>query len=514
MHKQDSLRSRYLYKLGSSLINIPLSIIVTALAPRGLGPVAYGNFGFLTNFFRKLMTVLDCGTSVALYAKLSRRQSETALIKFYLQFAMLIVLFLVLLTATIIVCQLDHLLWAHQEIKYVWMALVFAYLSWFSTIIQKIVDAFGFTKKGEIVKVIQKILSVILLATLFFSNRLGLTEFFVYQYTIVLLIIFGWIRILHINGIALFFSKSNVAGNTRKYINEFYTYSAPLFVITVVGFFAAIFERWILQIHSGSIEQSYFTISLAISAFCVLFTSAMTPLIMREFAIAHGKNDVGKLRQLFAEIVPVLVTIATYFSLFLMFQADKIVLFVGGDKFQGAYMPVAIMTLFPIYQAYNQLNGSFLKATNQTKLFRDIGISIATIGIPISYFLLASRGGWGLHLGASGLAIKIVVLQIITVNLRLWFNARYLKLKFLLFFFHQFVILFAFSSLSLVAKTISELMISQSIGAFLLAGVIYTILIITLLYCFPQTLLMSRDTLQNKYILPLRGLFKRRDNAS
>jgi O-antigen/teichoic acid export membrane protein len=284
-------------------------------------------------------------------------------------------------------------------------------------------------------------------------------------------------------------------------------------MITVVGFLANTFERWILQAHSGSIEQGYYNISFQISAFCILFTSAMNPLIMREFAIAYGKDDLGRLRQLFIDIVPVLVTIATYFSLFLMFQADKIVVFVGGDKFQGAYLPVAIMTMFPIYQAYNQLNGSLLKATDQTKRFRDIGISIAVVGIPISYFLLASRGYLGLNLGASGLAVKIVVLQIITVNLRLWFNAKYLKLNFLLYVFHQFFILFAFSILSLVAKTISDFVISQSIGAFLLAGVIYTILTMSLLYCFPQTLFMSRDTLQKKYIQALIGLFKRRGSA-
>ena len=172
------------------------------------------------------------------------------------------------------------------------------------------------------------------------------------------------------------------------------------------------------------------------------------------------------------------------------------------------------MTMFPIYQAYNQLNGSLLKATNQTKLFRDIGISIAVIGIPISYFLLASRGGWGLNLGASGLAVKIVVLQIITVNLRLWFNAKYLKLKFLRFLFHQALILLVFSILSLAAKMISDFIISQSICAFLLAGLIYTILVLSLLYYFPQTLLMSRDTLHNKHIRSLIGLFKRRDDAS
>jgi len=513
MQNKDSLRSRYLYKLGGSLINLPLTIIITALVPRGLGPVAYGNYGFLTHFFRESITVLDTGTSVALYAKLSRRPSETALIKFYLQFAILILLFLLLSTATIIFCKIDHLLWPHQEIQYVWMALVFGYLSWFATVIQRVIDAFGFTKKGEIVKVIQKLLSVILLGTLFFTNHLGLTEFFIYQYIIVLFIILCWIKILHNNGIILFFSKSNVVNNTKQYIKEFYIYSAPLFMITVVGFLASTFERWILQRHSGSIEQGYYNISFQISAFCILFTSAMTPLIMREFAIAYGKDDIRKLRQLFIDIVPVLVTIATYFSLFLMFQADKIVVFVAGGKFQGAYLPVAIMTMFPIYQAYNQLNGSLLKATNQTKRFRDIGISMAIIGIPISYFLLASRGYLGLNLGASGLAVKIVALQIITVNLRLWFNAKYLKLNFLLYLFHQFFILFAFSILSLVAKTISDFIISQSICAFLLAGLIYTILIMSLLYCFPQTLFMTRDTLQKKYIQALIGLFKRRGSA-
>ena len=83
MKQEDSLKKRYLYKLGSKFIGFPISFITSAIIPRGLGLKAYGDYSFITDFFTQLFGVANAGTSASLYTKLSQRQKETGLLRFY-----------------------------------------------------------------------------------------------------------------------------------------------------------------------------------------------------------------------------------------------------------------------------------------------------------------------------------------------------------------------------------------------------------------------------------------------
>jgi len=98
---EDSLKKRYFFKLSVGLIGIPISIITAAVVPRSLGPAAYGNFTFLTQFFTKIFAFFDSGTLTCFYIKLSQRLYEKGLIKFY-WFFVLIMSFMVLITVPIV----------------------------------------------------------------------------------------------------------------------------------------------------------------------------------------------------------------------------------------------------------------------------------------------------------------------------------------------------------------------------------------------------------------------------
>lgn len=52
---EESLKKRYLIKLLSNLINGAINIIFIALIPKALGPVAYGQFSYLQQFFSQIL---------------------------------------------------------------------------------------------------------------------------------------------------------------------------------------------------------------------------------------------------------------------------------------------------------------------------------------------------------------------------------------------------------------------------------------------------------------------------
>ena len=95
------------------------------------------------------------------------------------------------------------------------------------------------------------------------------------------------------------------------------------------------------------------------------------------------------------------------------------------------------------------------------------------IGLPLTYLLIAPVSKMGLDIGATGLAIKVVILAFIAVNVQLFFNPRLLKLKFWRYVAHQILsggcMLGAAVAVRLVLD-MSPLLRDHVIASFLLAG--------------------------------------------
>jgi len=56
---EDSLKKRYFHKLFANLFGLGVSLITQAIIPRVLGPKAYGDFSFLTNYFNEVVRLFD-----------------------------------------------------------------------------------------------------------------------------------------------------------------------------------------------------------------------------------------------------------------------------------------------------------------------------------------------------------------------------------------------------------------------------------------------------------------------
>jgi O-antigen/teichoic acid export membrane protein len=292
------------------------------------------------------------------------------------------------------------------------------------------------------------------------------------------------------------------------YAKEFYHYSHPLFIYALVGLFCSILDRWLLQAFSGSVQQGFYGLSYQIGAICFLFTSAMTPLITREFSIAYAKQDLTQMAHLFRRFIPLLYGVAAFFSCFIAMQAENVAYIFGGSKFSDAAFAIAVMAFYPIHQTYGQLSGSVFYATGQTRLYRNTGVVFWLIGLPVTYFLLAPADMMGLNAGSTGLAVKMVLIQFVGVNVNLYFISKFLKLSFWKYFTHQIVcigclLLLVFFSL----KAVGHLHISSNIVViFLLTGIIYTISVAGLTYFVPALFGLTRKDIHSLFKLLTKGI--------
>ena len=484
----QSVKKRYAAKLAANLVGLIIGLFTVSIIPRGLGPKYYGEFSFLTDFFGQLISLFTLATSIGFYVKLSQRQNEFGLISFYYQFTGLAILVMFLFVGGSQITGASKTFWIDQSIIYVYMAAFYAALIWLVGLMTNVVDAYGLTISTEIAKIVQKFLGTLILLSLFLVKQLTLANFFLYNYIISVLLIVAFLWIITRNGIPFFQNWKLNKEEIKQYIQEFYKYSHPLFVYAIIGVFTGVFDRWLLQKYAGSAQQGYFGLSLQISGICFIFTSAMATLITREFAITYKNNDINEMARLFRRYIPMLYAVAAYFGCFVSVQASKIIFIFAGKQYANAVIPMAIMALYPIHQTYGQLSGSVFYATGKTKVFRNIGLFFMILGLPILYIALAPSGKMGFNAGATGLAIKFVLIQFIAVNVQLFYSSRMLKLRFIKYFSHQVICMSTLLGLALISKLIIDKLLlvdANIIISFLISGFIYSILVLLLIFFFP-----------------------------
>lgn len=505
--KIDSFKKRYVFKLASNLVGFGANLVIAGVVPSTLGPSRYGNFMFLSNFFKRLFGIFAASTSHAFYTKISQRQKEIGLLRFYWSLFFLFTLLTSGVVATILLSGNRDLIWPNQQTKYIWMALLWAILTWGFQTTEKILDAYGLTVKAQLIGIVQKVLKVVLILGLYFAKQLNLTHFFIYHYIILTVIVVLWWKLLRDHDIPLFPNMRLGLNKVKKYTAEFYEYSSPLIVFTVFSFVFEVMDLWLLERFSGSVEQGFYGLAFQIGSLCFLFTSSMTPLLMREFSVSHAKADLEKMRYYFSKYIPLLFTITAIIAVYLSMQADKIRLIIGGEQYAGATLAIALMAFHPIHKTYGQLSNSLFFATGRTKLHRNLGLFEMTIAFAVSFYLLAPKEFYGLHLGAVGLAIKMLVAQLISVYVRLWFNTRYLKLSYWKFVLHNISSVIFVGAIAWSCVSVTDVFVPTDVWIQLMVGsVLYAVCLAAGLFVFPGVVKMSRNELITKCRDVLRRL--------
>jgi O-antigen/teichoic acid export membrane protein len=486
---ETSLKKRYSTKLFASVISGVIGLVIVAIVPKAIGPVAYGQFVYLQQFFTKVIGFLDAGSSIAFFTKLSAKPDRKELISFYLYYS-LVVLFVL----SLFFCIFDYLDYVHYLLPdvdqaYLYWGIGFGFLTWVSQLCIKISDAYALTVSVELIKIIHKILSLCLLIYFIYFLAFDLTTYFYFQIIALttfiawLLYIFTKNKILSIQILTFSYVK------LKAIFLEFVTYCSPLLIYSLTSLFVGLFDIWLLQSMGGSIQTGYYGLAYSLAAMCFIFTGAMTPIITREFSKSFEKNDLQAMRSLFERYIPMLYSIAAYFAIFISFQSDNVLAIFTDAKFADAYWILVVIALYPIHQTYGQLSGSIFYATGQTKLYRNIGVFSQLIGFLLTLLLI-----YILELNALGLAFKMIISQVIAVNIQLYFNVKLLNLNMTKFIWHQIysVVFFAFAGvLSIMLAHFSSPVVN-----FLVSGLIYTFIVVLGLFIYPKLFAITQKEIQ------------------
>jgi hypothetical protein len=118
------------------------------------------------------------GTSTCFYTKLSQRQKDIGIITFYVGFAIIASIALLLMVVMVSFTPFTKNIWPDQLMFFVYLAAIWGIFSWFIQILNNMVDAFGLTVPAEKIRISQKFLGLILIVGMFFSREINLNNFF------------------------------------------------------------------------------------------------------------------------------------------------------------------------------------------------------------------------------------------------------------------------------------------------------------------------------------------------
>ena len=96
----------------------------------------------------------------------------------------------------------------------------------------------------------------------------------------------------------------------------------------------------------------------------------------------------------------------------------------------------------------------------------------------------------------------MVTLQFISVNVQLYFNARYLKFSFWKYFGHQIFVIICLLIIATGATTAGNKLLTiwgceGVVSSFLFSGVLYTLMVVALVYFLPIFMGLKKQDIQS-----------------
>jgi O-antigen/teichoic acid export membrane protein len=497
-----SIRSRFSFSLFANLSKAVITFGTGMLVARGLGPAQYGTMMFLLGTFTAARQLLDMGSSMAFFTFLSQRQRTRRFVGWY--FAWLGVQFLVPLLAVGLLFPTAwvDLIWKGEERSLVILAFLAAYMqSVLWSVVLQMGESQRLTRRVQGVAVSIALLHLLLMLIAWWGDWLSVRAIFwltIIEWSVAVVLIARHLR---------FTPQTDPPDTFRSVFAEFGRYCLPLVLYAWLGFAYEFADRWLLQTYAGSVQQAYYSVAYQFGAIAAIATSSILNIFWKEIAEAHHQGNRERVALLYRQVSRGLFFVAAAGAGFLAPWAEDILRITLGAAYVGGAGTLMIMFFYPLHQSMGQIGGTMAYATGRVAVYVKFGMVFMATSIVVTYFALASEDDPlpGLGLGSLGLAGKMVVMQLLSVNALAWYLARSLDIKFDWVF--QPVAALACSGAGLLAYAVSHLLIdvgSHLWLALLASGTLYSMLMLALIGLAPSLAGLQRTDIATACTVGLR----------
>jgi len=504
-----SIANRFAFSFSANIIRGIISLLTGLLLARWLGPEDYGRMAFLLVSFLAFKQLLDMSSSSAFFTFIAREDRSYNFFRIYGYWVSIQLLTSMLTILFFIPDSALSVIWSGEEKSLIILALIavfFQNMVWI--IASRVAEAARetiYVQKLQTVVVVVHLLAIILL---FSIGKLAISFIFLALIIEWLLASFLAIKTYHrVNSSNNKVNSSNNKDTIKSVFNEFWVYCLPFIPYVWLGAFYMFIERWMLQHWGGAIEQSYFAIAKQFGMVVLLATSSILNIAWKEIAEAYHLGDMNKVELLYKKISYILYLIGAVVAGYTLPWASEILQLTVGSMYAGGYMVFALMLLYPVHQSMGQIGGMMLLATGKTRLKVVLGIVTMLFGVLVAYFMMSPSNSIipGLGLAAEGLAWKMIIVQVLEVNLLAFFIARQFDWSF--DWWYQVSILSTVLAVGWATKIIVISFTQSSLVLTIITSFfVYVFLIICLVYLEPRLIGVNRKKLNSSLVFLMKKL--------
>ena len=504
-----SIRSRFLFSVGTNFFRSLLSFITGVLLARLLGPESYGNMAFLLGSFAGILSLLNMGSSSAFFTFMSQRtRSRKFVLSFFLWVAIQLITTLIAIGLLFPVHWIENI-WLGQELSLVLLAFLAIFMQ---GTVWSVIQQAGESQKRT-----------------YWVQSVGLGVTLVHLLSVIFLWLLGWIGLYAIfiailieYFVAAIIVHKKYTYNSdeqaeiikepeEKIFKKYLKYCLPLIPYSWVTFAYIFVDRWLLQYYSGSVEQAYYAVAAQLAAIALIFTASIMRIFWKEISEAQTKGDSERVSRLYKKVSRLLFFVSSVITGFLIPWSKVIISNILGENYEGGVLTLAIMLVYPVYQSMGQIGGTMLYAAEKVSIQSVVGIFFMIASMIATYWVLAPSSAVvaGLGLASEGLAMKMVVMQFIQVNIIAYIIARIWNWPF--DWIYQPVGLLGCIGLGWIVNVgVTNLIggIFPWFVSFLVSGIFYIFLVVILVYIMPWLIDMTRRELYSSVDMGFKKLRK------
>ncbi|MFA6583413.1 MAG: lipopolysaccharide biosynthesis protein, partial [Elusimicrobiaceae bacterium] len=440
-----SIKVRFLTSLTGNGTASVLNFLSGVMMARALGPDSFGDITFLLASFLALRALLDPGVTSAYFTFISK-QPESRRLHLVLAFWFTAATALVCAAVLLLPARILNGMWLGQPKNFI----ILAFLGTMTRqVLWQLIGQAGESARNtlwvQMTNVCASFIYVAGIAGLWLAGYADVQS--------LLLFTFAQYAIMSVWALWLLRRKLTFVFNGTKppyseVISRYAAYCKPLAALAVLAFLYDFLDRWFLQKFAGSVQQGFFQVALQFSMVSLLAVRSMLNIFWKEIAQAH--NDNTRIGHLFNRTTKMLVFISAAASGMCIPWSREITLLFFGQNYANAWPIMALMFIYPIYQSAGQIVAVTFNACENNTRYTKISLFMMGAGIITSYLFLAPATRGGLGMGAAGLAVKIILVSIISVNAQIFILTKLHSFKF--DWKHQALCILTFTSLGYLVK--------------------------------------------------------------
>lgn len=402
------------------------------LLARWMGPIDYGRMAFLLASFLAFRQLLDMASSAAFFTFLSQRTRSKHFVTLYWRWIGLQFLVSLLAIGFLLPEGWIENIWKGEGRGLVLLAFVASFMQntvW--SIASQMADAQRETVRAQRLNTLVVMLHLGVVLALWRAGQLAIPVLFIalaLEWALA-----GWFtRRMCQDHTKLVESEAEGTDTVASVWREFWYYCLPFVPYAWLSFAHDFADRWMLQHWGGAAEQAYYSVAYQFAAVALLATTSILRIFWKEIAEAHHHKDYAQVEQLYFKVSRGLYFLGAVVAGGMLPWAGEIIQLTLGKAYSGGVLTLMLMFLYPVHQSMGQIGGTMLYATGHTRIQVLLGLAFMVTSLTGAYFVMAPSDAIipGLALASQGLACKMVIMQLVQVNIMAWVIARIFKWKY------------------------------------------------------------------------------------